>query len=137
MQETRNNCFGSKNVARPFFRRKQLSTSAEMKQQHQGRATFFDPIQMLRVSCILWCYYPQCYSIILQKGQFVELLCHIYTLCFRMLRRVYVWSQNKLNCPDIQHYKNWKNAHRILKKFQILVEANITLMTKKYCYDSY
>ena len=26
MQETRNNCFGSKNVARPFFRRNQLST---------------------------------------------------------------------------------------------------------------
>ena len=33
MQETRNNCFGSKNVARPFFRRNQLSTSAEMQQQ--------------------------------------------------------------------------------------------------------
>ena len=39
MQETCNNCFGSKNVARPFFRRKQLSTSAEMQQK--GRATFF------------------------------------------------------------------------------------------------
>ena len=33
MQETRNNCFGSKNVAQPFFRRKQLSTSAEKQQQ--------------------------------------------------------------------------------------------------------
>ena len=29
MQETSNNCFGSKIVARPFFRRKQVSTSAE------------------------------------------------------------------------------------------------------------
>ena len=78
MQETRNNCFGSKNVARPFFRRKQLNTSAEMQQQRtccisalvlncfrltKGRATFFDPKQLLRVSCILWCYYPKCYSI--------------------------------------------------------------------------
>ena len=33
MQETHNKCFGSKNVARPFFMRKQLSTSAEMQQQ--------------------------------------------------------------------------------------------------------
>ena len=30
----------------------------------KGRATFFDPKQLLRVSCILWCYYPKCYSII-------------------------------------------------------------------------
>ena len=29
MRETRNNCFGSKNVAWPFFRRKQVSTSSE------------------------------------------------------------------------------------------------------------
>ena len=24
---------------------------------------FFDPKQLLRVSCILWCYYPKCFSI--------------------------------------------------------------------------
>ena len=30
MQETCNNCFWSKNVAQPFVRRKQVSTSAEM-----------------------------------------------------------------------------------------------------------
>ena len=81
MQETRNNCFGSKNVARPFFRRKQLSTSAKMQQQrtlllHFGTRClpvfawrkimlhFFNPKQLLRVSCILWCYYPKCYSIV-------------------------------------------------------------------------
>ena len=74
MQETRKNCFGSKNVAQPFFRRKQLSTSAEM-QQHSCLTVsawrrvvlrFFDPKQLLRVSCILWCYYPKCYSITFQ-----------------------------------------------------------------------
>ena len=27
----------------------------------------FDPKQLLRVSCILWCYYPKCYSIILEN----------------------------------------------------------------------
>ena len=40
MQETRNNCFGSKNVARSFFRRKQLSTSAEPE---EGSCYVFRP----------------------------------------------------------------------------------------------
>ena len=40
MQETRYNCFLSKNVARPFFRRKQLSTSAEMQQQRNSICSF-------------------------------------------------------------------------------------------------
>ena len=31
---------------------------------------FFDPKQLLRDSCILWCYYPKCYSIILQNASF-------------------------------------------------------------------
>ena len=34
----------------------------------------FDPKQLLRVSCILWCFYPKCYSIIL-----IETL--IFTFC--------------------------------------------------------
>ena len=29
---------------------------------------FFDPKQLLRVSCFLWCYYPKCYSIILENA---------------------------------------------------------------------
>ena len=40
---------------------------------------FFDPKQLLWVSCILWCYYPKCYSIIFWKRQFVVLHCHIST----------------------------------------------------------
>ena len=106
MQETRNNCFGSKNVARPFFRRKQLSTSAEMQRcccisalvlncfhLKNGRATFFDPKQLLRVSCIFWCYYPKCYSIIIKHikclvsitiflyHRKIEDSCYGYTYC--------------------------------------------------------
>ena len=34
----------------------------------KGRATFFDPKQLLRVSCILWCYYRKCYSISIKTG---------------------------------------------------------------------
>ena len=75
MQEIRNSCFGSKNVARPFFRRKQVSTTyVAVTFRHSCLPVFawrrvvlrfIDPKQLLRISCILWCYYPKCYSIIL------------------------------------------------------------------------
>ena len=81
---------GWKNVARPFFRQKQVSTSAERQQQHVAVAfrlsclpvfawrrvvlRFFNSKQLLRVSCILWWYYPKYYSIILEN---VSLWCFI------------------------------------------------------------
>ena len=40
---------------------------------------FFDPKQLLRVSCILWCYYPKCYSIIFENA---SLWCFIVTVNF-------------------------------------------------------
>ena len=94
MQETRNNCFGSKNVAQPFFRLKQVSTSVEMllllKRCLPTRYVavtfrhsclpvfawrrivlrFFDPKQLLRISCVLWCYFSKFYQIILQSASF-------------------------------------------------------------------
>ena len=69
MQETRNNCFGSKNVARPFFRRKQLSTSAEMQQQHS--------MVMVLLPKVLFNHF--------WKRQFVVLHCHISKLEFNFV----------------------------------------------------
>ena len=40
---------------------------------------FFDPKQLLRVSRILWCYYPKCYSIIFENA---SLWCFIVTQHF-------------------------------------------------------
>ena len=48
----------------------------------KGRATFFDPKQLLRISCILWCYYPKCYSIIFRASLVVTLI-HI-PLCLNV-----------------------------------------------------
>ena len=68
---------GCKKVARSFFRRKQVSTSPEMLLYvavtfwhsclpvfawRRIVLRFFDPKQLLRVSCILWCYYAKCYN---------------------------------------------------------------------------
>ena len=64
---------GRKNVARPFFSRKQVSTNAKMYvavifwHSYLPVFVFFDLKQLLRVSCILWCYYPKCYSITLEN----------------------------------------------------------------------
>ena len=33
-----------------------------------GSCYVFRPEQLLRVSCILWCYYPKCYSIIFENA---------------------------------------------------------------------
>ena len=58
---------GQKYVARPFFRQKQVSTSAEMYSNsvfawRRVVLHIFDLKQLLRVSCFLCCYYPKCYS---------------------------------------------------------------------------
>ena len=78
MKETCNNCFGWKNTTRPFIRRKITSKSAEVWQQRTnifrhsclpafawGRNVlgFLDSKQLLRVSWILWYYFPKWYSI--------------------------------------------------------------------------
>ena len=92
MQETRNNIFGSKNVARPFFRRKQLSTSAEMEQQRcccisalvlnsfrlkKGRATFFRPENIVASFLHSMVLLPKVLLNNSWKRQFVVLHCHI------------------------------------------------------------
>ena len=85
MQETRNNCFGSKkynttlrqaitgkrvrrNVTcfvRCYYISALVLTCVRLK---KGRAAFFDSKQLLRVSCILWCYLSKWYSTILLSG---------------------------------------------------------------------
>ena len=42
-----------------------FGTLAYLFSPDEGSECFFDPKQLLRVSCILWCYYPKCYSITL------------------------------------------------------------------------
>ena len=42
---------------------------------------FFDPKQLLPISCIWWCYFANWSSIILQDANFVVLLCCILVTC--------------------------------------------------------
>ena len=51
---------------------------------------FFDPKQFLRVSCILWCFYSKCYSII-KKVFFIK------------LPSIFVFKQEKK-----KHYKKFR-----------------------------
>ena len=89
---------GRKNVARPFVRQKQVSTRAKMQPQRtraylfspdEGSCyVFFDPKQLLPVSCILWCYFSKCYQIIPSNSSFwcsivinTEMLCGHFYFC--------------------------------------------------------
>ena len=75
MQETRNNCFGLKKCSMTFL---QARTGKQRVPKCNSNVRcccilafvlrFVDPKQLLRVSCILWYYYPKCYSIILENA---------------------------------------------------------------------
>ena len=86
MQETRNNCFGSKICSTTLRQAKTdkydyrnitatyvFRILAAYVFRHSCLPVFvwwrvvlhiFDPKRLLRLSCILWCYYSKCYSVI-------------------------------------------------------------------------
>ena len=134
MQEIRNNCFGWKNVARPFVRRKQLSTSAEyvaVTFRHSCLTffpwrrvvlCFFDLKQLLRVSCILWFYYPKCYSIINSFGpEYIK----IYTDESRDI------DGNSGSNPVIE-LNNWTSSlsHMSLRGCSVISMQNLKLLKR-------
>ena len=82
MEETRNNCFGWKIYSTTLPQTKtgkhecRNITYVAVIFWHLCLSLFawrrvvlhiFDPKQLLRVSYFLWCYYPKCYSIILEN----------------------------------------------------------------------
>ena len=80
MQEICNNCFGSK-ICNTILRQAKTGKHECRKVtaifRHSCLPVFawwrvvlsiFDPKQLLRVSFILWCYYPKCYPIIFENA---------------------------------------------------------------------
>ena len=104
MQETHKSCFGSKKRSTILRQAKTgkheyQNITAVYKTKHfliytcyilhsclsvfawwRVMICFFDLKQLLRIFCILWCYYPKCYSIFLENTSlwfFIIILIHV------------------------------------------------------------
>ena len=118
-----------KYVARPFIRRKQVSINAEIYYVvvifwHLCLPVFvwrrvvlhiLDPKQLLRVSCILWCYNPKCYSIILQVWctNYSGVKCYIPDMCFRnKIKKKKLFRNGRMGKEKLEHTLYYKKNCR-------------------------
>ena len=79
----------------------------------------FDPKQLLRVSCILWCFNSKCFSIILKNA---SLCCLIIIQILndwtqkRILKRSYFQFRNKTEMPFEKIVSNRRNSGYLKKE---------------------
>ena len=58
----------------------------------------FDPKQLLRVSCILWCYYLKCYPIIFENASLRRFNIITSSFYFTLVFTILAYKSNLLKC---------------------------------------